>query len=95
MSNINRGEKATITTGLGINKSVSNSLGILEISGPALTSITQNYSQYSFDNSNVPQLTIGATDIDGIVQIGVKDDSTSFIQSLINNKVFFLGILIL
>jgi hypothetical protein len=86
MSNIKRGEKATITTGLGINKSVSNSLGILEISGPALTSITQNYSQYSFYNSNVPQLTIGATDIDGIIQIGVKDDSTSFIQSSINNN---------
>jgi hypothetical protein len=86
MSNIKRGEKATVSTSLGISKSVSNSLGVLEISGPALTSITQNYSECSIDSSNIPQFTIGATNIDGILQTGVKNDGNSFMQSSINGN---------
>ena len=80
MSNIKKGSKLTVSTANGISRDISNNLGVLEISGPGMTDIAPTYG------TNPAHLVIGATDVSGILQIGINDSGDTFIDANINNN---------
>ena len=80
MSNIKKGSKLTVSTANGISRDISNNLGVLEISGPGMTNIAPTYG------TNPAHLVIGATDVSGILQIGINDSGHTFIDANINNN---------
>jgi hypothetical protein len=78
MSNIKKGSKLTVSTANGISRDISNNLGVLEISGPGMINIAPTYGSY------LAHLVIGATDVSGILQLGINQDGNTFIDANIN-----------
>jgi len=76
MSNIKKGAKLTVSTGNGISRHTTQNLGILEVSGPAMLDTTTDYT------TNTAQLTIGATDVSGVLKLGINNDGNTFIDAI-------------
>ena len=76
MSNIKKGAKLTVSTGNGISRHTTPSLGVLEVSGPAMSDTTTDYT------TNTAQLTIGATDVSGVLKLGINTDGNTFIDAI-------------
>jgi len=76
MSNIKKGAKLTVSTGNGISRHTTQNLGILEVSGPAMLDTTTDYT------TNTAQLTIGATDVSGVLKLGINTDGNTFIDAI-------------
>ena len=85
MSGVKKGKILTVSTENGISRSTTGELGVLEISGPGVTSIQSQYSTISSNDTTKPQLVIGATDVSGIFQIGVTQNQDSFLAATCNN----------
>ena len=79
MSNIKKGSKLTVSTANGISRTTSNNLGVLEISGPKMTDIANTYG------TSPAHLVIGATDVSGILQVGINQLGDTFIDANTNN----------
>ena len=80
MSNIKKGAKLTVSTGNGISRHTTQNLGILEVSGPAMSDTTTDYT------TNTAQLTIGATDVSGVLKLGINNDGNTFIDAIKHNN---------
>jgi len=76
MSNIKKGAKLTVSTGNGISRHTTENLGVLEVSGPAMSDTTTDYT------TNTAQLTIGATDVSGVLKLGINNDGNTFIDAI-------------
>ena len=81
MSNIKKGAKLTVSTGNGISRHTTQNLGILEVSGPAMSDTTTDYT-----SNNTAQLTIGATDVSGVLKLGINNDGNTFIDAIKHNN---------
>ena len=81
MSNIKKGAKLTVSTGNGISTHTTQSLGVLEVSGPAMSDTTTDYT-----SNNTAQLTIGATDVSGVLKLGINNDGNTFIDAIKHNN---------
>jgi len=79
MSNIKKGSKLTVSTANGISRATSSNLGVLEISGPKMTDIAYTYG------TTPAHLVIGATDVSGILQVGINQFGHTFIDANTNN----------
>ena len=79
MSNIKKGSKLTVSTANGISRATSNNLGVLEISEPKMTDIGVMYG------SSTAHLVIGATDVSGILQVGINQLGNTFISANTDN----------
>ena len=79
MSNIKKGSKLTVSTANGISRATSSNLGVLEISGPKMTDIANTYG------TTPAHLVIGATDVSGILQVGINQFGHTFIDANTNN----------
>jgi len=87
MPNVHEAAKLTVSTDTGISRSVSNYLGVLEVSGPGMTTTPQLHDHlFILDNShsNVPQLSLGATDNSGIFQLGLDTNGNSILEATHN-----------
>jgi hypothetical protein len=90
MSTIKKGKKLTVSTGDGINRTQTQSLGVLEISGKGVSGLTTEYS-YDWYNTNdehkKAQLVIGKTDgaDDSTLQLAVDTSGNSIIEALAYN----------
>jgi len=80
MSNIKKGSKLTVSTDYGISRDTSNNLGVLEVSGPAMSDVANVYG------TNPAQFVIGGTDVSGILQLGVNSDGNTFIDANTHNN---------
>ena len=91
MSTIKKGKKLTVSTGDGINRTQTQSLGVLEISGKGVSGLTTEYS-YDWYNTNdehkKAQLVIGKTDgaDDSTLQLAVDTSGNSIIEALAYNN---------
>ena len=80
MSNIKKGSKLTVSTANGISRATTTSLGVLEVSGPKMSDVTNAY------NSNPAHFVVGATDVSGILQVGINNDGNTFIDASVDNN---------
>jgi hypothetical protein len=80
MSNIKKGSKLTVSTDYGISRDTSNNLGVLEVSGPAMSDVANVYG------TNPAHFVIGGTDVSGILQLGINNDGNTFIDANTNNN---------
>ena len=85
MSQYKSGIKATITSANGIYRNTNNNIGVLEVSGPDLLYISSNYSSYNIDLSNIPQISLGSIDNNGILHIGTTNNNSIIQSTILNN----------
>ena len=76
MSNIKKGSKLTVSTANGISRATTTSLGVLEVSGPAMSDTTASYTE------NTSHIAIGATDVSGALKIGINNNGNTFIDAI-------------
>ena len=86
MTTVHEAAKLTVSTKSGISRSVTNHLGVLEVSGPGLNYLNSHDHLFQLTSSNVPQLSLGATDNSGIFQLGVDSNGNSILESTHNGQ---------
>jgi hypothetical protein len=86
MTTVHEAAKLTVSTESGISRSVTNHLGVLEVSGPGLNYLNSHDHLFQLTSSNVPQLSLGATDNSGIFQLGVDSNGNSILESTHNGQ---------